>query len=73
MVVAGRGFDVPGAKPAGLSYMRPAGAPVKNPSRVLLSTPISIGAVKGDHTSGPPYKKGKVRGTAITYASCHKI
>jgi hypothetical protein len=29
-MVGGRDFDVPGAKPAGLSYMRSAGTPVKN-------------------------------------------
>jgi hypothetical protein len=57
MMIARRDFDVSGAKPAGLSYMRSAGAPVKNPSRVLLSIPISIGAVKGGHISGSPYEK----------------
>jgi hypothetical protein len=50
-MVSRRGFDVPSAKPAGLSYMRPAGAPVRNRAVVLLSTPISIGAVGGSHIS----------------------
>jgi hypothetical protein len=46
-MVAGPGFDVPGAKPADLSYLRLQVRPVRNRAGCSLSTPISIGAVKG--------------------------
>jgi hypothetical protein len=45
-MVGRRGFDVPGAKPAGLSYMRLVSAPVRNRAGLLLSILISIGTVR---------------------------
>jgi hypothetical protein len=45
-MVAGPDFDVPGAKPADLSYLRLQVRPVRNRAGYSLSTPINISAVK---------------------------
>jgi hypothetical protein len=71
-MVARRGFDVPGAKPAGLSYMRPCRRARQESSRVLLSTPISIGAVR-EVTHRGAIQRREVMEAAITYAPCHEI
>jgi hypothetical protein len=46
-MVAGRGFDVFGAKPAGLSYMRLQVRPSGIEPGATEHPPISIGAVRG--------------------------